>query len=58
MTNKLEPPGRTSVSTIGVVQGNIPFDEKGYKRPDLAPSQLRDLQRVSGELEAKGAAAR
>jgi apolipoprotein N-acyltransferase len=40
---------------VGVVQGNIPFDEKGYKRRDLAPRQLRDLQRVSAELEADGA---
>jgi apolipoprotein N-acyltransferase len=40
---------------VGVVQGNIPFDEKGYKRRDLAPRQLRDLQRVSADLEAQGA---
>jgi apolipoprotein N-acyltransferase len=38
-----------------VVQGNIPFDEKGYKHPELAPRQLRDLQRVSAELEQQGA---
>ncbi len=40
---------------VGVVQGNIPFDEKGLKRRELAAGQLRDLQRVSGELEARGA---
>ncbi|HEU5060550.1 MAG TPA: apolipoprotein N-acyltransferase, partial [Kofleriaceae bacterium] len=40
---------------VGIVQGNIPFDEKGYKRPDLAPRQLRDLQRVSADLEEQGA---
>ena len=40
---------------VGVVQGNIPFDEKGYKRPDLAPRQLRELQKVSADLEKQGA---
>ena len=40
---------------VGVVQGNIPFDEKGYKRPDLAPRQLRELQKVSADLERQGA---
>ena len=40
---------------VGVVQGNIPFDEKGLLRPELAADQLRDLQRKSAELEAQGA---
>ena len=40
---------------VGVVQGNIPFDEKGTKRRDLAPGQLRELQKVSAELEKQGA---
>jgi apolipoprotein N-acyltransferase len=40
---------------VGVVQGNISFDEKGLKRQELAAGQLRDLQRVSAELEADGA---
>ena len=40
---------------VGVVQGNIPFDQKGLKRQDLAPAQLRGLQDVSVELEADGA---
>jgi apolipoprotein N-acyltransferase len=40
---------------VGVVQGNIPFDQKGLKRPDLAAGQLGDLKRVSAELEEKGA---
>jgi apolipoprotein N-acyltransferase len=40
---------------VGVVQGNIPFDEKGLKRPDLAAGQLRGLQKVSAELEEDGA---
>ncbi len=40
---------------VGVVQGNIPFDQKGLKRKDLAPGQLRGLQDVSADLEADGA---
>ena len=40
---------------VGLVQGNIPFDEKGYKRRDLAPRQLANLQRVSADLERQGA---
>jgi len=40
---------------VGVVQGNIPFDEKGYKHPDLAPRQLHELQKVSADLEKDGA---
>ncbi len=40
---------------IGVVQGNIPFDEKGINRSELAAEQLRDLQEMSASLEAQGA---
>jgi apolipoprotein N-acyltransferase len=40
---------------VGVVQGNIPFDEKGINRSDLAAQQLRELQAKSAELEGKGA---
>ncbi len=40
---------------IGVVQGNIPFDEKGSKRTDLAAGQLRELQAMSAKLEREGA---
>src|SRR5690606_29020103 len=47
--------GAAPTIQVGVVQGNIPFDEKGYKRPDLAPRQLHELQRVSAELEEQGA---
>ncbi len=48
---------RAAATTIqvGVVQGNIPFDQKGLKRKDLAPGQLRGLQETSVELEADGA---
>jgi apolipoprotein N-acyltransferase len=42
---------RAPSALIGVVQGNIPFDEKGLKRGDLAASQLRDQQRQSAALE-------
>jgi apolipoprotein N-acyltransferase len=40
---------------VGVVQGNIPFDEKGLHRKDLAAGQLRGLQKVSTDLERQGA---
>jgi apolipoprotein N-acyltransferase len=40
---------------VGVVQGNIAFDEKGINRRDLAARQLADLQRVSADLEQRGA---
>ncbi len=40
---------------VGVVQGNIPFDEKGINRPALAAQQLRDLQDKSAELQKQGA---
>lgn len=40
---------------VGVVQGNIPFDEKGLHHPKLAAGQLEGLQKVSAELQAKGA---
>jgi apolipoprotein N-acyltransferase len=38
---------------VGLLQGNIPFDAKG--KPELAPQQMRSLQRKSAELEASGA---
>jgi apolipoprotein N-acyltransferase len=41
--------------TIGVVQGNIPFDEKGNENPNLAARQLQDLQLMSARLEDQGA---
>jgi apolipoprotein N-acyltransferase len=49
--------GRAAAPSIdvGVVQGNIPFDQKGLKRQDLAAGQLQGLQTVSAELEADGA---
>lgn len=40
---------------VGVVQGNIPFSEKGYEHPDLAKHQLADLKERSVELEKAGA---
>jgi apolipoprotein N-acyltransferase len=40
---------------VGVVQGNIGFDEKGVETPKLRAQQLADLQRMSGELERAGA---
>lgn len=40
---------------VGVVQGNISFDEKGLHHPQLAAGQLRGLQKVSAELQAQGA---
>ncbi len=40
---------------VGVVQGNIPFDEKGINRSELAAQQLVDLQAMSAQLEAQGA---
>lgn len=42
-------------ATIGLVQGNIPFDQKGINNPELAASQLRDLQAVSARLDEQGA---
>jgi len=36
---------------IGVVQGNVGFDQKGHKRRDLAPRQLSELQQLSAKLE-------
>lgn len=42
-------------ATIGLVQGNIPFNEKGINHPELAAEQLRGLQQVSARLEQKGA---
>src|SRR5262249_53933053 len=40
---------------VGMVQGNVGFDEKGYEHPELGINQPQDLQRLSGELEADGA---
>ncbi|HWM84615.1 MAG TPA: apolipoprotein N-acyltransferase, partial [Kofleriaceae bacterium] len=40
---------------VGVVQGNIPFDQKGLKRPELAAGQLDGLQEASTDLEEQGA---
>ena len=40
---------------VGLVQGNIPFDEKGLASPALAAAQLADLQRASAALERQGA---
>lgn len=40
---------------VGVVQGNIPFDEKGVARRELAARQLAGLQQKSAELEARRA---
>src|SRR5262249_59985999 len=41
--------------TIGVVQGNVPFSEKGYEHPEVAAKQLADLKDRSVELERAGA---
>lgn len=41
--------------SIGLVQGNISFDEKGLASPALAAAQLGDLQRQSAALERQGA---
>ncbi len=40
--------------TVGVVQGNIPFNEKGYEHPQLAMQQLADLKARSVELDHDG----
>jgi apolipoprotein N-acyltransferase len=40
---------------VGLVQGNVGFDEKGYEHPGLGAHQLGDLQRLSAELEHDGA---
>jgi apolipoprotein N-acyltransferase len=40
---------------VGLVQGNVAFDEKGYEHADLGVKQLGDLQRLSAELEREGA---
>ncbi len=40
---------------VGIVQGNIAFDEKGYQHPELATNQLHGLQDRSTELEKAGA---
>ena len=41
--------------TIGVVQANVAFNLKGVRHPELAQSQLADLQARSRELAASGA---
>jgi apolipoprotein N-acyltransferase len=40
---------------IGLVQGNVPFSEKGYEHPELAAAQLADLKDRSIKLEGAGA---
>jgi apolipoprotein N-acyltransferase len=40
---------------VGLVQGNVAFDEKGYEHPDFADKQLLDLQMQSQLLEKAGA---
>jgi apolipoprotein N-acyltransferase len=40
---------------VGIVQGNVGFDAKGYTNPELRRRQLADLQRLSADLEADGA---
>lgn len=40
---------------VGVVQGNIGFDEKGIDKPDRAAEQLAELQAESAELAGAGA---
>jgi apolipoprotein N-acyltransferase len=40
---------------VGIVQGNISFDEKGYLHPEYAERQLQALQDRSTELEKNGA---
>jgi apolipoprotein N-acyltransferase len=46
---------RATKLKVGVVQGNVAYDQKGEKNPALAPQQLRDLQEHSRKLEAAGA---
>jgi apolipoprotein N-acyltransferase len=41
--------------TVGMVQGNVGFDEKGYEHPELAERQLAEQQDQSVALEAAGA---
>ncbi len=40
---------------VGIVQGNVPFNEKGYERPELAAGQLKTLKEQSVALEKAGA---
>jgi apolipoprotein N-acyltransferase len=40
---------------VGIVQGNVPFNEKGYEHPELGAQQLATLKKKSVELEAAGA---
>jgi apolipoprotein N-acyltransferase len=41
--------------TVGVIQPNVSFDEKGLERRDLAERQLGDLQTCSAAAERAGA---
>jgi apolipoprotein N-acyltransferase len=43
------------IINVGVVQGNVPFNEKGLERKELAATQLRTLKQKSVELEQAGA---
>lgn len=40
---------------IGLVQPNVPFDQKGVERAEMAPRQLDDLQEQSRRLSERGA---
>jgi len=40
---------------VGVVQPNVPYNEKGLEHPEKAPGQLRALQDQSRNLEKSGA---
>src|SRR5262249_34094972 len=40
---------------VGIVQGNVPFSDKGFEHPELAASQLEDLKVKSVELDRAGA---
>src|SRR5262249_41795669 len=42
--------------TVGVVPGNIPFNEKGYEHPQLAMQQLNELKARPVELDRDGVA--
>lgn len=40
---------------VGIVQGNVAFNEKGYEHPELAANQLQGLKELSLGLERAGA---
>jgi apolipoprotein N-acyltransferase len=46
---------RAPTVQVGLVQGNVPFNEKGYEHPELAEKQLADLKAQSMALEQAGA---